>query len=454
MYLDTVPTFFPDADGNRLTYTNAFTYDECSPSIAVPTKVYSINPEWKFCGPGIDGFYDPPYFLQPGSGMSAFSAATTPATVETESSPAAPVNLPTNSNPTTTSVPTSAPSQVAVGPSEASQGADPTTAKSTEGPKDSSSDPPQDPATQTHSPSPDAPTADPSPTTDDPPTSNDPTITSSTKMNNDPPPIQSTTQDPDPQSTSSSPADKGSPGILTATLNNDPSPTQSHSNNLPLTLPTILSTGNLSPGGPATTISGTTYSLPSSGSGIVIDGTTAVFPVSSPSAQYIVGSHTLMPGAVITELGTVYSRPSSGSGLIIDGTTTVFPESSSPPEYIVGSQTLAPGAEITEFSTTISLESNGATVVIDGTTEPLSSLLSTEMVGGTETTVWNLGGVIVSMGGFTTPVTSGSLSTTTYLQVGGTAGNGTVYSGGRREDISLRNLGVVLCGAVLGVAFM
>jgi hypothetical protein len=41
----------------------------CSPALSVPTLLYSLQPLWTGCLPGISAFYDPPYTLTPGGSM-------------------------------------------------------------------------------------------------------------------------------------------------------------------------------------------------------------------------------------------------------------------------------------------------------------------------------------------------------------------------------------------------
>lgn len=55
---------------------NRFTcvYNPCSPWISVPTQVYNFNPKFQTCIDGIKAFFDPPYTLTKGYGLSAFTA--------------------------------------------------------------------------------------------------------------------------------------------------------------------------------------------------------------------------------------------------------------------------------------------------------------------------------------------------------------------------------------------
>jgi hypothetical protein len=61
--------------------TITVTYNPCSPKVSMPPQLFTINPMWTDCSKGIDGFFDPPYTLTKGNGLSAHSAmdAITPA---------------------------------------------------------------------------------------------------------------------------------------------------------------------------------------------------------------------------------------------------------------------------------------------------------------------------------------------------------------------------------------
>lgn len=49
------------------TYT--VTHDPCSPALSVPTLLYSLQPEWTGCIPGISAFFDPPIVLTTSGSM-------------------------------------------------------------------------------------------------------------------------------------------------------------------------------------------------------------------------------------------------------------------------------------------------------------------------------------------------------------------------------------------------
>jgi hypothetical protein len=50
-------------------YSTQFTWNPCSPILSVLTELYTYHAAWSTCGPGVYGFYDPPYTLTPGNGL-------------------------------------------------------------------------------------------------------------------------------------------------------------------------------------------------------------------------------------------------------------------------------------------------------------------------------------------------------------------------------------------------
>lgn len=190
----------------------------------------------------------------------------------------------------------------------------------------------------------------------------------------------------------------------------------------------IVSGQTISPGGSAAVISGTTYSLVSSGSStaVVINGQTspitaaagaiATFGSDSPSGAsgagvlatplsgnggYVVAGQTLSPGgSAVVVAGATYSLVSSGSStaVVINGHTspiaaaagavaTFGPSGQSAAgvlatpvggsgEYIIAGQTLSPGGSAvilagTTYSLVASSSSSPEAVVINGVTSPL-----------------------------------------------------------------------------------
>ena len=122
--------------------------------------------------------------------------------------------------------------------------------------------------------------------------------------------------------------------------------------------------------------------------GIISVGSTAL--TADSSSNFVIGSQTLAPGsAPITHSGIVYSLPSSGTGVVIGpsthsilvptpqsapiitlGGSTLTADSSS--RFYIGSQTLAPGGTIIQSSQVVSLAPNAATVIIGSQTQQLS----------------------------------------------------------------------------------
>lgn len=153
------------------------------------------------------------------------------------------------------------------------------------------------------------------------------------------------------------------------------------------------------------TLSGIVFSLDASASRLIIQGATTqkLTPVSTlptltinsqsytanPAGQYIINGQSLTPGGAIIVSGTTISLASAASALVVGGTTQ--PLSPLPPlptltikshtytanlagEYIISGQTLTPGGAITVSGTQISLApSASAVVVVGGTTETLAS---------------------------------------------------------------------------------
>ncbi|KAK4983224.1 hypothetical protein LTR50_007344 [Elasticomyces elasticus] len=108
----------------------------------------------------------------------------------------------------------------------------------------------------------------------------------------------------------------------------------------------VIGSQTLSPGGPAITVSGTRYSLQTSGSATLL----------------IAGSSTM----------TVQGSSPVTAGPITVGSATITPNSAS--EYVIGSQTLSPGGPaITVSGTRYSLAPSATQIVIGSSTEVLVS---------------------------------------------------------------------------------
>jgi hypothetical protein len=172
----------------------------------------------------------------------------------------------------------------------------------------------------------------------------------------------------------------------------------------------VIAGQTLSPEASAIEVSGVTYSLPKSGANIVINGATsyANAPNTPPSALlgsltaasfmgggYIVGSQILSSGGAAVEVsGTTYSLATSGNTVFINGAPTVIQpaaftgptsvaDAASTPSpvvlgsitatpfvaggYILATRILSPGGTAVEVSgKTYSLAASGNTVFIDG----------------------------------------------------------------------------------------
>lgn len=122
--------------------------------------------------------------------------------------------------------------------------------------------------------------------------------------------------------------------------------------------------------------------------GVISIGTIAI-PADS-SSHFVIGSQTLVPGsAPITHSGTVFSLPSSGSGIVIGpstqplvvpsvqsvpvitiGSSTLTTDSSS--RFYVGSQTLVPGGTVIQGSKTISLAFDASAVIVGSQTQQIT----------------------------------------------------------------------------------
>lgn len=170
----------------------------------------------------------------------------------------------------------------------------------------------------------------------------------------------------------------------------------------------VVADKTLIPGGPAITVSGTTLSLASSASFVVINDVTSTLIDAAPShvsappltigdvtfrplpgtaTAYLIGSILLSAGGSIVTSGTTISLASGATALVVNGqTSSILPPAqpviTNPPlltigaetytavsgggtVFIIGGETLTPGGTITVDRTTISL-AIGATELIYG----------------------------------------------------------------------------------------
>lgn len=170
----------------------------------------------------------------------------------------------------------------------------------------------------------------------------------------------------------------------------------------------------LAAGGAPITVAGSTFSLASLGSALVIKGVKIALPAlsgASPSpspiitianqfftansaSQFVVQNQTLAAGGTpITVAGTTFSLDPSGTALIVNGVTSALPslfevtQSSAPiitigtqavtanpaSQFVIHSQTLAAGGTpVTVSGTTYSLATSGTALVVNGITIALS----------------------------------------------------------------------------------
>lgn len=164
----------------------------------------------------------------------------------------------------------------------------------------------------------------------------------------------------------------------------------------------------LTPGGQIT-VSGTTISLGSSASNVVINGVTTelsamitpapvvtvggIAYVANAGSTYEIGGQSLTPGGVITVSGTTISLASGASDIVVNGVTQALSPSASVisglpvlaiegkaytanagSSYIIDGQTLVPGGTITLFDgSTVSLAPSAADLVIDGVTSTFAA---------------------------------------------------------------------------------
>jgi len=225
----------------------------------------------------------------------------------------------------------------------------------------------------------------------------------------------------------------------------------------------ILASQILSPGGTAVEVSGTTYSLATSGNTVFIDGrpteyqSPTVAPLTVGSQTFnaaaasvtplVVASQTLVPGgSAITVSGTTYSLPSSETdNIVVNGQTTTLAQISGAAVLsadsqqlsftplssgiVVASQTLYPGGAITVNGETLSLETSGSVVIVKSgestTTEGLGDYIWQGIATSTSaSTVESVSGSSKTSGSITTSGSRSLLSTATTSRLTGTSTSG------------------------------
>ncbi|KAL9015021.1 MAG: hypothetical protein Q9173_000353, partial [Seirophora scorigena] len=108
--------------------------------------------------------------------------------------------------------------------------------------------------------------------------------------------------------------------ILTDVMSENPSTFNGYAHEHP-----TISDQILTPGASAVIISGKTYSLPASGSNIMINGSPSPWSSPTPAAAQtalMIPSETLLPGSVFMHSGTLTSFPASGTDKIVVGSQT------------------------------------------------------------------------------------------------------------------------------------
>lgn len=168
----------------------------------------------------------------------------------------------------------------------------------------------------------------------------------------------------------------------------------------------LIGDQTLTPGGSGIIVQGTTYSLATSASAILVNGISTPIPASQ-ATEIVVAGHTLKPGeSAIQVHGTTYSLVSSGNAVVINGQTSSLSASTTTitttttPASVTRTVSVGPGGEYVVGGKTYTLHTSGAprssgsaspfastdsVVVVDGQTSTLSATTSTQ---GTEVIVW------------------------------------------------------------------
>ncbi|KAI4149255.1 MAG: hypothetical protein L6R39_002544 [Caloplaca ligustica] len=235
-------------------------------------------------------------------------------------------------------------------------------------------------------------------------------------------------------------------------INGSPSPLPAHAASGDRPAPFIVGGETLTPGSPAVTIAGTTYSLAPSGTAVYINDSPSPLPAPAGNpSPFVIGGETVVPGSAVTVSGTTYSLATSGAAIVVNGVTSSLPATTAPvahgsavpTELVIGSQTLTPGAAITVSGDVISLPSTGTSeIVVDGDTETLAASTG----GGVAFTV--SGGAVVT-GTFILPAasTSAGVGNGTVGAGGGYTGSAFV-NGARGKSVPRWNSGSVLLGVI------
>jgi hypothetical protein len=257
----------------------------------------------------------------------------------------------------------------------------------------------------------------------------------------------------------------------------------------------ILATQILSPGGTAVEVSGTTYSLATSGNTVFIDGKPTEYQgtaaasltvgsrtfnaVAASVTPLVVASQTLVPGgSAITVSGTTYSLPLSGTdSIVVNGQTTSLTQTSGiavlsagsqqlsftplNSGIVVASQTLYPDQAITVNGETLSLASSGSVVIVKSgestTTEGLGDYIWQGVATSTTESSSESSRISGSKSSSSAVTTSRSTGTGTGSR-SGTAGEGaaatTSASRAGRMEVEMMSWLSILTYLVLAVLVM
>jgi hypothetical protein len=257
----------------------------------------------------------------------------------------------------------------------------------------------------------------------------------------------------------------------------------------------ILATQILSPGGTAVEFSGTTYSLAASGNTVFIDGKpteyqgTAAAPLTVGSQTFnavaasvtplVIASQTLVPGGpAITVSGTTYNLPASGTGsIVVNGQTTRLTQTSGVAVLsansqqlsftplnsgiVVASQTLYPGAAIIVNGETLSLAPSGSVVIVKAgestTTEGLGDYIWQGVAASTSASTTDSASESSKISGSkslsSAATTSRSPGTASGFPSEGAAATTSASRAGRREWGVMSWLSILTC-LVLAVLVM
>jgi len=174
----------------------------------------------------------------------------------------------------------------------------------------------------------------------------------------------------------------------------------------------VIDAQTLTPGG-GIIYSGTSYSLASNAGALIIGGvSTQILPVAPPpppptsalQVSYAIGTQTLFAGGpAVTYSGTTYSLPTGGASLIVNGSQRPVSSYLAAPTSAASGQ--APSASgtaiIVSKIVTASYVLGGSNILAEAGTDPL-----TKQPGLSSTATPGLGDIIAGIGGFQTPTPS------------------------------------------------